>query len=109
MDGGGGLVLVGDDDQGVDLEVGELAVDVDGVEAGDEVDEDVVQPLGYLAEQAGRDLLVAGVLLEVDGDEQLLSFGVDVTHVHASFMRKQYPVALPLLASLSLFLFLYIS
>jgi hypothetical protein len=34
VDGSRGLVLVGDDNEGVDLEVGELAVDVDGVQAG---------------------------------------------------------------------------
>jgi hypothetical protein len=35
VDRGRGAVLVGDDNEGVDLEVGELAVDVDGIEAGD--------------------------------------------------------------------------
>ena len=35
MDGGGGVVLVGNDNQGVDLEIGELAVDVYRIKAGD--------------------------------------------------------------------------
>ena len=36
----------------------ELAVNVDGVEAGDEVDEDVVNTLGNLLEESGSNLLV---------------------------------------------------
>lgn len=36
----------------------ELAVNVDGVEAGDEVDEDVVNTLGDLLEESGSNLLV---------------------------------------------------
>ena len=36
----------------------ELAVDVDGVEAGDEVNEDVVNTLGDLLEESGSNLLV---------------------------------------------------
>ena len=46
-----GLILVGDDDQGVDFKVGELAVDVDSVQSGDEINEDVVNALGNLLEQ----------------------------------------------------------
>jgi len=36
----------------------ELAVNVDGVEAGDEVDEDVVNTPGDLLEESGSNLLV---------------------------------------------------
>lgn len=36
----------------------ELAVNVDGVEAGDEVNEDVVNTLGNLLEESGSNLLV---------------------------------------------------
>ena len=36
----------------------ELAVNVDGVEAGDEVNEDVVNTLGDLLEESGSNLLV---------------------------------------------------
>ena len=39
-------ILVGNDNEGVDLEVGELTVNVDSVETGYEVDEDVVNTLG---------------------------------------------------------------
>lgn len=53
-----GLILVGDDDEGVDLEVGELAVNVDSVQALDEVDEDVVNTRGNLLEKGSSELLV---------------------------------------------------
>jgi len=62
VDRGGGGILVGDDDERVDLEVGELAVDIDGVEAGDKVDEDVVDALGDLTQQRTCDLRVGRVL-----------------------------------------------
>ena len=87
-------VLVGDDDERVDFEISELAVDVNGVEARDEVDEDVVHALGDLFEEARGDLLVAGVLPQVDGDEHLLGFGVDVADVDAAFVVEEDPVAL---------------
>lgn len=61
MHRGGGGILVGNDDKRVDFEVGKLAVDVDGVEAGNEVNQNVVDALGDLAEQGLRDLVVGGV------------------------------------------------
>ena len=54
----GCLILVGDDNKGVDLEVGELAVDIDSVQALDEVDEDVVDTRGNLLEEGSSELLV---------------------------------------------------
>lgn len=39
-------------------DVRELAVDVDGVEAGDEVDEDIVDASGDLFQQRGSDFVV---------------------------------------------------
>lgn len=57
---------VGDDDQGVDLEVCELAVDVDSVESGDEVDKDIVDALGDLLQESGSNLIVGRVFGQVD-------------------------------------------
>lgn len=94
VDIGGGGISVGDDDQGVDLEVGELAVDVDGVETGDEVNQDIVDTLGDLAQQTGSDLLVGGVLLEVNGNEQLLGLGVDITDINTTLVVEEDPVTL---------------
>lgn len=58
VNGGGSLSLVGDDNQRVDLEVGKLAVDVDSVQAGDEVNQDIVNTLGDLLEQSGSNFLI---------------------------------------------------
>lgn len=91
---GRGGVGVGDDDERVDLEVGELAVDVDGVQPGDEVDEDVVDTLGDLLQESGGNLLVGGVLSEVDGDEELLSLCVDITNVDTTLVSEEDPVTL---------------
>jgi len=94
VDIGGGDLLVRDNNERVDLEVGELAVDVDGVQAGDEVNENVVDTSRDLAEKALGDLLVAGVLLEVHGDEELLSLSVDITDLDTTLVVEQNPVTL---------------
>lgn len=96
VDISGGDVGVGNDDEGVDLEVGELAVDVDGVEAGDEVNEDIVNTGGHLAEETLGDLLVAGVLLEIHGDQELLGLCVDIANLDTTLVVEENPVALTL-------------
>jgi hypothetical protein len=96
VDIGRGDVLVGNDDERVDLEVSELAVNVDGVKAGNEVDKDVVDTAGDLAEQALGDLLVAGVLLEVHGDQELLGLSVNITDLDTTLVIEENPVALSL-------------
>ena len=72
----------------------ELAVDVDGVKTGNEVNKDVVDASGHLAEEALGDLLVAGVLLEVDGDQELLSLCVNITDLDTTLVVEENPVAL---------------
>jgi hypothetical protein len=94
VDIGRGDVLVGNHDERVDLEVSELAVDVDGVKTGDEVDKDVVDTGGHLAEEALGDLLVAGVLLEVHGNQELLSLSVNITDLDTTLVVEENPVAL---------------
>jgi hypothetical protein len=94
VDGSRGLVLVGDDHQGVDLEVCELAVDIDGIEAGDEVDEDIVNTLGDLLEESGSNLLVGRVLCKIHGDQELLSLGVDIANINTTLVGEENPVAL---------------
>lgn len=90
----GGGIRVGDDHQRVDFQVGELAVDVDGIQAGDEVHQDIVDTLGHLVQQRSGNLLVGGVLLEVDGDEELLGLRVDITNVDTTLVSEEDPVAL---------------
>ena len=94
VDIGRGDVRVGNDDERVDLEVSELAVDVDGVKTGNEVNKDVVDTGGHLAEEALGDLLVAGVLLEVHGNQELLSLSVNITDLDTTLVVEENPVAL---------------
>ncbi len=90
----GGGVGVWDDDQWIDLEVGELAVDIDSVEAGDEVDEDVVDALWHLGQEGGCDLLVGWVLGEVDWDQELLGLLVNITDINPTLVGEKNPVTL---------------
>lgn len=107
----GGLVLVGNDNEGVDLEVGELAVDVNTVEAGNEVDKDIVDTLGNVLQESSSDLLIGRepegqsvwclksckllhLLSEVDGDQETLSLSVNITDINTTLMGKENPVTL---------------
>jgi hypothetical protein len=72
----------------------ELAVDVDGVQPRDEVDENVVDTLGNLLQEGGSDLLVGGELAEVDGDEKLLGLLVDIANIDTALVGEEDPIAL---------------
>ena len=108
---GRGLVLVGDNDERVDLEVTaglvsddntlwmvnnlrELAVNVDGVQPRDEVNEDIVDTLRNLLQESGGDLLVRGELLEVDRNEKLLSLLVNITNINTTLVGEEDPITL---------------
>jgi hypothetical protein len=53
-----------------------------------------VDALGDLLEQGGGNLVVGGILLEVDGDEELLSLLVDITNIDTTLVGEEDPVAL---------------
>lgn len=72
----------------------ELAVDVDSVQPRDEVNEDIVNTLGNLLQESGSDLLVRRVLLQVDGDEKLLSLLVDITNIDTTLVGEEDPITL---------------
>ena len=72
----------------------ELAVDVDGIQAGDEVDEDIVHALWHLLQQGRGDLFIRWILVEVNRDEELLSFCVDIADIDTALVGKEDPVAL---------------
>jgi hypothetical protein len=74
--------------------VRELAVNVDSVEARDEVNEDVVNTLRNLLEESGGNLLVGRVLREVDGDQDLLSLSIDITDIDTTLVGEEDPVTL---------------
>jgi hypothetical protein len=74
--------------------VRELAVNVDSVEARDEVNKDVVDTLRNLLEESGSNLLVGRVLLEVDGDQKLLGLSIDITDIDTTLVSEENPVTL---------------
>jgi hypothetical protein len=53
-----------------------------------------VDALGHLAQQSGGDLLVGGELLQVDGNEELLSLGVNITDIDTTLVVEENPVTL---------------
>jgi hypothetical protein len=53
-----------------------------------------VDTLGHLAQKGGSNLLIGWVLLEVDGDEELLSLLVDITNVDTTLVGEEDPITL---------------
>jgi hypothetical protein len=53
-----------------------------------------VYTLGNLLQESGGDLLVRGVLLQVDGNEELLSLLVDITDIDTTLVGEEDPVTL---------------
>jgi hypothetical protein len=53
-----------------------------------------VQALGDLGEEASSNLLVGGVFSEVDGNQDLLSLGIDIANIDTTLVCEQDPVAL---------------
>lgn len=51
---------------------------------------------GDLAQQGRGNLLVGGVLLEVDGDQQLLGLSINITDVNTTLVGEEDPVTLEL-------------
>jgi len=76
------------------LDSRELAVNIDGVQPRDEVNEDIVHTLGDLLQESGSNLLVRRELLEVDGNEKLLSLLVDITNVNTTLVGEEDPITL---------------
>lgn len=50
--------------------------------------------LRNLLQKSGSDLLVRGVLLEVDGNEKLLSLLVDITNIDTTLVGEEDPITL---------------
>ena len=94
MDFSGCGISVGNDDQGVDFEISELAVNVDGVEAGDEVHKDIVDTFGDTLQQSGGKLFIGWVFGEVDWDKDLLGLGIYIANVDTTLIGKENPVTL---------------
>ena len=94
MDLSRGGISVGNDNQGIDLEICELGVNVDSVESRDEVNEDVVYTLGNFLEESGGDLIVRWVFGKINWDQEFLGFGIDITNINTSLVCEENPVTL---------------
>jgi hypothetical protein len=53
-----------------------------------------VDALWHLLQERSSNLLVGGVLGEVDRDEELLSLRIDVTNINTTLVGEENPVAL---------------
>jgi hypothetical protein len=53
-----------------------------------------VYTLGNLLQESSGDLLVSGVLLQVNGNEELLSLLIDVTDIDTTLVGEEDPVTL---------------
>ena len=72
----------------------ELAVDIDGIESRDEVNEHIVNALRHLLQECSSDFLVRRVLVEVDGDEKLFGLCIDIANINTTFVGEEDPVTL---------------
>ena len=50
--------------------------------------------LGNLLQESGGDLLVGRVLLEVDGNEELLSLLINITDINTTLVGEEDPITL---------------
>lgn len=71
-----------------------MTVHINGIQTSDKVDEDIVDALGNLLEESVGNLLVGGILREVNGDKQLLCLLIDVADVDTTLVSEKDPIAL---------------
>ena len=71
-----------------------MAVDINSVESCDEVNKNIVDTLRNLLQQSCSKLLVRRILGKVNWDENLLSFGIDITNINTSLVCEENPIAL---------------
>jgi hypothetical protein len=53
-----------------------------------------VDALGNVLQESGGNLLVRGVLCEIDGNEELLGLRIDITDINTTLVGEENPVAL---------------
>lgn len=71
-----------------------MAVDVDSIQSGDEVYENVVHTLGNLAQECFGNLLVRRVFCQVDGNEKLFGLLVDISNIDTTLVGEKDPITL---------------
>ena len=82
-------------DEGVDLKVSKVEVDVNTVEADKEVDEGLFLLRGNVCEESGCDCFAGGEGL-VDGNTEDECFGIYITDVDTTFVGEEDRVAFAL-------------
>jgi hypothetical protein len=95
VDGRRLAVLAIENDQRVDLEVREVEVGVDRVEADEEVDEGLLLLLGDVGEKRRLDLVPGGEG-GADGDGESECLGVDIANVDTTLVGEEDAIALTL-------------
>ena len=93
MDGGGSTVDTIETDQGVDLEVSEVEVDINGVETDEEVDENFFLLFGYMF-QKGLSPDVTRWEGSGNADIKPKGFGVDIANVDTTLVSEEDRIAL---------------
>jgi hypothetical protein len=53
-----------------------------------------VDSLGNVLQESGSNLLVGGVLCEIDGNEELLGLRIDIADINTTLVGEEDPVAL---------------
>lgn len=71
-----------------------MAIDINSIESCDEVNKNIVDTLRNLLQQSCSKLLVRRILGKVNWDENLLSFGIDITNINTSLVGEENPIAL---------------
>lgn len=64
------------------------------VESHTEVNQDIVKTLGNLLKEGSGDLLIGRVFGKIDGNQKLLSLGIDITNIDTTLVSEEDPVAL---------------
>jgi hypothetical protein len=82
-------------DKRIDLEVGKVEVNIDGVKADEEVDESIPLFGRNVLEKSGSELLARRERL-VDENVELKCFGIDITNIDTTFMGEKDRITLAL-------------
>jgi hypothetical protein len=71
-----------------------LTVNIDRIESGDEVNENIVDALWNLLQESGSNLSIRWVFTEIYWDEELLSLLVNIADIDTTLVREENPVTL---------------
>ena len=93
VDGGGSTIDTIETDQGVDLEVREVEVDVDRVETGEEVDEYFLLLFGYMFEKGLGPYVTRGER-RGNSDIEPKSFSIDITNIDTTLVGEEDRITL---------------